>query len=168
MMRKLIRDKRIIYFIFVLYIVILLAVLVFKFPTGMVSGILKRKAAGETIQRFPMQLVPFKTIIDYARQVHSLSDWFFKNLACNIVMFVPFGVLFPIILKKTILNKNGVKSTTIAVTTIIGGMLLSIGIELTQYITCLGQCDIDDVILNTLGVIIGVIFIFKVVSSKDK
>lgn len=35
--------------------------------------------------------------------------------------------------------------------TFLVGLFLSGGIELTQYFTGLGSCDIDDVILNVLG-----------------
>ena len=35
--------------------------------------------------------------------------------------------------------------------TFLVGFVLSAGIELTQYLTGLGSCDIDDIILNVLG-----------------
>ena len=39
--------------------------------------------------------------------------------------------------------------------TILGGFLFSTVIETTQYIFCLGLCEVDDVIHNTLGTVIG-------------
>ena len=35
------------------------------------------------------------------------------------------------------------------------GMMLSICIEAAQHIFCLGRCEIDDVIMNTLGTLTG-------------
>lgn len=139
--------------------VILMAVLVFKFPTGMVSYLFKRMIAGETISRAQMQLVPFKTIVDYVSQVHSLTDWFIKNLLCNIIMFVPFGILFPVVNKNSQRDIKQSNNRKTVIVTLVRGMCLSVAIEIFQYITCLGQCDIDDVILNTLGVFIGLMLL---------
>ena len=36
-------------------------------------------------------------------------------------------------------------------TAAICGILLSVSVELMQYISCRGSCDVDDVLLNTLG-----------------
>ena len=38
---------------------------------------------------------------------------------------------------------------------IVSVMMFSVGIELTQYIWMLGWCEIDDVICNILGAVIG-------------
>ena len=58
----------------------------------------------------------------------------------NIVLFVPFGFLFP---------KRSWKYLIITV------MVFSVVIEMTQYIWILGWCELDDVICNTLGAVIG-------------
>lgn len=150
------RKNRILHVIFVLYMIVLMFVLIFKFPTGMVSETFRRMACGETVIRAPMQLTPFKTIIDYASQVHSLTDWFIKNLACNIIMFVPLGFLLPMMEKNKSASKRGKNRKKVVMKTVMSGIGLSVLIEIFQYITCLGQCDIDDVILNALGTIIGV------------
>ncbi|EGT3996408.1 VanZ family protein, partial [Clostridioides difficile] len=59
--------------------------------------------------------------------------------------FIPMGIFLPIVCKN--LNKK-----TIIITII----LVSLAFELTQYIFALGSSDIDDVILNSLGGIIGI------------
>lgn len=58
----------------------------------------------------------------------------------NILFFIPFGFLFP---------KKKWKSILLV------GVLFSIFIEITQYIACLGLCELDDVICNGLGALIG-------------
>lgn len=58
----------------------------------------------------------------------------------NILVFIPFGLLFPV--KKW-------KPLFITV------LLFSVTIEAVQYIANLGWCEIDDVISNALGAAIG-------------
>lgn len=62
----------------------------------------------------------------------------------NIVLFVPFGVLFPLVFKKWL------RWFTIPI-----GFLISVGIEYTQLMTGRGYCQIDDVVTNTAGAVIG-------------
>lgn len=64
-------------------------------------------------------------------------DLFIKN----ILLFAPFGFLFP--------RKKGWKQVLIA------GLIVSSMIELTQYVTLLGECELDDVISNTCGTACG-------------
>lgn len=66
----------------------------------------------------------------------------------NIVMFVPFALFLFIVFH--------VRNYVL----IIGSaMLSSIAIETIQYFTSVGFADIDDVIFNTLGAILGIIII---------
>lgn len=58
----------------------------------------------------------------------------------NILVFIPFGVLFP-----------GKRWKWLLVTAV----LLSAGIEAVQYAFNLGWCEIDDVICNVLGALVG-------------
>ena len=62
---------------------------------------------------------------------------YWNNIIQNILLFIPLGFLIG--------GKRG----------IIAGVLLSIGIELTQYIAVLGYCELDDVLNNTIGTAIG-------------
>lgn len=69
----------------------------------------------------------------------------FLNLYGNTIAFIPFGMLL-----RWARNKN---------TTFVQALLYSLGftlaIETVQYITKLGVFDIDDIIMNTLGGVIG-------------
>lgn len=62
----------------------------------------------------------------------------------NIFLFLPFGFLFPVWLPK--------KKTA---WTILVGFLCSVAIEYCQLRTGRGFCQLDDVIMNTLGAVIG-------------
>lgn len=67
------------------------------------------------------------------------KDDVIQNLK-NIIFFIPFGLLHP------------VKKCTVV---FIIALLFSIFIEATQYLLALGLCELDDVICNTLGAMIG-------------
>lgn len=68
---------------------------------------------------------------------------YWNNIIQNILLFVPLGFLI------------GGKRRIIA------GALLSIGIELTQYIAVLGYCELDDMLNNTIGATIGAMLFSK-------
>ena len=72
----------------------------------------------------------------------------------NVVMFVPLGILLPVAFPKMC----GVARTTLALA------LFSFGIEFTQYFTG-RSADIDDLMLNTLGGVLGYL-IFFVLSKR--
>lgn len=88
--------------IFALYLGILFIVIVLKFPTGLVSNTIKGWMKGAEVARLTPQLIPFKTIIPYIQQARAITDWFVKNLACNIIMFMPYGFLYPFVMEKSI------------------------------------------------------------------
>nr|WP_302600114.1 VanZ family protein [uncultured Cellulosilyticum sp.] len=69
----------------------------------------------------------------------------FYNVVGNCVWFIPMGILVPALFKK---QRKLWKVTMI-------GAFVSSSIEILQYILCTGVTDIDDVIFNTLGTIIG-------------
>lgn len=68
----------------------------------------------------------------------------------NILFFVPFGFWFP---KKTV--RIPVFRERQWLTILMTGMLFSVCIEVTQYITCRGLCELDDVLCNGFGALIG-------------
>jgi glycopeptide antibiotics resistance protein len=89
-----------------------------------------------------------KTIKQYILNHDSYNtEIWVKNLFGNIVMFVPLGVIIPI------LNKRYLKTAYFI------GLIVSILIvvESVQMLTRVGSFDVDDIILNTLGAMIGLI-----------
>lgn len=91
-------------------------------------------------------LIPFKTIWHYVTSFNqlNLNVWFF-NLFGNVIAFVPFGFLLPCTSKK--LNYLW---KIIVIT-----LLFSLFIEVMQIVFRVGVFDIDDMILNTVGGLIG-------------
>jgi glycopeptide antibiotics resistance protein len=68
-----------------------------------------------------------------------------KNLAGNLIMFLPMGIYLPYFIKR--LNKASGLSITM--------IILLFVIEVIQLVTRRGSFDIDDFILNLLGALIG-------------
>ncbi|MFZ5966419.1 MAG: VanZ family protein [Bacillota bacterium] len=88
-------------------------------------------------------LKPLSTIKHFMQISSFNSNTWMINLAGNIGVFVPFGVLIPLIFGK--------KYTKLVIIFLSGLSIL----EILQLITRRGSFDIDDFILNTLGATIG-------------
>lgn len=96
----------------------------------------------------PPNWVPFKTIKAYMLGRYGLMKAGL-NLVGNVVLLVPVGFLAGCIHP----NITWRQSLTV-------GLTVSSGIEIVQHVFRLGIFDVDDIILNTLGVLVGhVIFI---------
>ena len=90
--------------------------------------------------------MPFKEIkrfIIYYRQIG--INAVILNLAGNVVAFMPFGFFLPLV------SEHKIKFFKVFIT----AFSLSLSIELIQLISKVGSCDVDDLILNTLGGILG-------------
>ncbi len=91
---------------------------------------------------FPFRInwIPFVRLPDYDSRRDMLV-----NIIGNIAMFIPSGIVFPVIYKKL----NSFWKVAGA------GVLLSLCIEILQLPFSVRASDVDDLILNTAGVIIG-------------
>ncbi len=107
---------------------------------------------GSTIFNYSnLNLVPFKTIREYLFEASSINytarDWIairILNLSSNLGLFIPFGLLFPLVSKRMRKIKN----------ILLSSIILAVFIEFVQYFV--GRTsDIDDVILNTIGALAG-------------
>ena len=87
-----------------------------------------------------INLIPFVYLFDYetVREV-------MLNLLGNSLMFVPVGIVYPIVYKK--LNTH--------VKVIAAGIGFSLAIELLQLLFFDRVSDVDDLILNSLGYVLG-------------
>lgn len=110
------------------------------------------------IDRVPVSKRTFKPELFWAFRLWVRGDIKGKTESIqyiqNILLFVPFGFLFPI--------KDKIKNC------ILCALVLSIAIEITQFVTVMGWCEIDDVISNTLGAIIGFFIFRRVVTIYKK
>lgn len=70
----------------------------------------------------------------------------YRSMLMNVFLFVPIGLSLPFVLGKG----RGAAFFTIA-----AALFFSAGIEYLQYRYALGRCEVDDVIMNTLGACVG-------------
>lgn len=89
-----------------------------------------------------LSLIPF---ISFANA--KIQPELYRSMYMNMLLFLPLGLSLPFALQGKI--KHCVL-ISIAI-----GFLISVGVEAVQYLFCLGRCETDDVIMNTLGVLIG-------------
>jgi glycopeptide antibiotics resistance protein len=127
--------------IFIAYCAILIQVLVFKELPVILMGSMKFRLGG--VQDGTPNFLPFATILPYLLGKHGgmIAG---VNIFGNILLLVPVGFLFPSVYRNMTWNK----CLALAVA---AGLV----IELMQAGLQIGIFDVDDVILNGLGVIIG-------------
>lgn len=132
---------------FAAYILVLIRLIVFKYPVPILRGIMDEWDV-DMVKRgvYTANLVPFKTIKMYIKYYHTING--FDNLFGNILAFVPFGVFVPAIFPK--MNKGWF--------VLLHSFWLSLCIELFQLVSHFGEFDVDDVILNCFGAIVGYYF----------
>lgn len=89
---------------------------------------------------FRVNLIPIVNLMDYDSKRDLLI-----NLIGNFAMFIPTGVMTPLIYRKI----DSFWKVTLT------GFLLSLSIEIIQLPFAVRASDVDDLILNTLGCMVG-------------
>ena len=142
------RHRKVAVGIFVLYIILLLYFLFFSENLGRTGRI-----------EYRYNFVPFKEIKRFLFNVKILGlKNVIINLGGNIVMFMPLGYFLPRIAK----YKKGIVYTTFEC------FEFSFLVEIFQLYTKKGCCDVDDIILNTLGGFLGYIVYYICLLEKIK
>ena len=133
-------QRKILWFVFILYLAVLLRITVFRSGFSIMDAF----SGGE------INIVPISDLIKVF-----LSDkrYFVYLFFGNIIWFVPFGFL----LRR--LTKLSLKKI------IFFGFLLSLFIETMQFIFGMGVSETDDLILNTIGVVVGAVIPIKRIFS---
>lgn len=126
--------------LFAVYVLLLTYFLFFSEGYGRTGG------TGET---YRYNLIPFVEIRRFWIYRDSLgSVALYTNIFGNIIGFLPFGFILPIVTHRM---RSGF-------VIIMSGFALSLTVELIQLVTRVGIFDVDDLILNTLGAAIGYLF----------
>ena len=118
--------------LFILYVLALIYFLFFSEEYG-------RAAMEERQYRY--NLIPFVEIRRF---------WVYRKQFGNVIGFLPFGFILPVILDK-------MRSGWLIV---LAGFGLSVTVEVIQLITKVGCFDVDDMILNTAGAALGYLLFF--------
>ncbi|SCP96025.1 VanZ family protein [Anaerobium acetethylicum] len=112
---------------------------------------------GRTItdRGYSYNLTPFKEIRRYIVYREKLGTFaVVANLAGNIIGFMPFGFMMPVI---SVRRRNIFTMAFLS-------FLLSLIIESIQLVLRVGSFDVDDMILNTIGGILG--YVLFIAGSK--
>lgn len=121
--------KVVLWALFLVYLLILLRITVFRSDFG----------SHPLLQDGQIVWVPFVGLY----QILKNSPFYFLYLFIgNLIWFVPLGLLLPPL--------TGIEKPVVLV-----GLLLSLGIEILQYVFGTGVTEVEDLILNTLGTILG-------------
>lgn len=137
------RIRIISWILFVLYILLLIYLLFLSEAYG-------RKDFAQ--REYQYNLVPFREIMRfwiYRERVGYLAS--FLNLGGNVIGFLPFGFFLPVISYRF---RSGWLTGIL-------GFSLSLLVETVQLVCKVGCFDVDDLMLNTLGAVLGYV-IFRV------
>lgn len=143
--------------IFFIYLLVIVRVIIFKYPFSRLMEIARGWESHVILEGLSTaNFTPFKTIrmyIDYSYMLNS-----FENLVGNIVVFIPFGLLFPYVHRR---GKN-------FLVMLLNVLLLVLGIEIFQLFSAFGAFDVDDILLNCAGAVIGYLGYLFWESLKEK
>jgi len=138
------QNKNWIKFLFAVYILVVIKVIIFKYPYEQLLSIAASWRKDVILEGLgTANFTPFKTIkmyIDYAYKLNSV-----ENLAGNILVFVPFGFLFPLAVRE------GEKFYVM----FLNAFVFILGIEVFELFSAFGAFDVDDIFLNCLGAVLG-------------
>ena len=130
-------------FFFLLYMFVLTDLLLFSFRTPATQN--PQISSSDYIQN-RTNLTLLKTIKLYLRSANSISV---VNILGNIVAFIPMGLFAGIPFKK----KRDIFLCAITIA------LISLLFETIQLLFMVGSFDVDDILLNTIGGVIGFLII---------
>ena len=146
-------NKNIIKVMIVLYIILLIWVIVFKCNYN--EGLhIERNRGMSILERLEYKAIPFEKFITAVQKKGILGTIETVALIFNVICFLPFGVLLRFFTDKK--------------WAIVGaGALFSLCVEVFQLFSCWGGPDLMDIMLNTLGTLIGV-WMFDKIAPKLK
>lgn len=132
--------------LFLLYLILIIKLIVFKYPLSMMQAIVDSWQKDVILEGLhSANFIPFKTIKMYIRYYDLPGLRSFANLFGNVLIFIPMGAMLPLVHKA---SKN-------PLIMLVNALLFIVGIEVFQLFSAFGAFDVDDIILNGLGVILG-------------
>lgn len=145
-------HKHIVIFCLLVYFFNLISVTLFPIP---IDTVLIKDMRDDTYIPFVSgnNFIPFYFFVDIYHE--GLQYYVIRSIGGNLILLMPVGLLFPLLF-----NKSNVKRILLT------GFFISLFIELIQlsfsvYIgTIYRSFDVDDLILNTLGTLIGYWFFY--------
>lgn len=131
------KKRIVITLLFILYVIMLLFMVLLMDRSGK--------------DEYQYNLVLFDEIKRYFRYREQVGNWIFlRNILGNVVGFIPMGACWPYVFPRM---RNPVLVTLVC-------FEWSLVIESTQLFFRIGSFDVDDLLLNTLGGIIGCVIYY--------
>lgn len=131
-----IRRNHFFQFMTILYFIIVFCMCITRF------NIIMTLIGGPLTRIDAVNMIPFHSIRENLKYGHSPVSW---DMLYNVVMFVPFGIIYCYYQK------------TFSIYKAIGlSFLTTFSIEAAQFILKTGVVDIDDLIVNTIGSLLGI------------
>lgn len=132
--------------IFFLYLLFIIKMIVFKYPASQLQEIVnswQQDVIWEGLHS--ANFVPLKTIKMYIRYYDLPGLRSFANLFGNVLIFIPVGIMLPMVHRA---SQN-------SFIMIMNSFIFVLGIEIFQLFSAFGAFDVDDIILNCFGVLLG-------------
>lgn len=141
---------------FAIYILFVIRVIIFKYPPEHLRAIAATWRKDVILEGLgTANFTPFKTIkmyIDYSYKLNSV-----ENLLGNVLVFVPFGLLFPMVFTEHVgeTDTPDSKKDGHFWVMLLNAFVFVLGIEVFQLFSAFGAFDVDDILLNCLGASLG-------------
>lgn len=146
MIKNTTRNQKFGWILFILYLIALIYLMFFSESFG---------RTGNEHAEYAYNLELFKEIKRFYLYRKQLGlEAVILNLGGNVIGFMPFGFMLPIVSRRGRRWYN----------TFMLGFLLSLCIEVTQLVFRVGSFDVDDLLLNTIGGILGFV-VYKIVQK---
>ncbi len=146
-MKERLFQKKYVRLIFFIYLLVVIRVIIFKYPLEQLREIAAAWEKDVILEGLDTaNFTLFKTIrmyIDYSYKLNS-----FENLVGNVVVFIPFGFLLPYVIKH---GRN-------FFVMLLHAFVFVTGIEVFQLFSAFGAFDVDDILLNCFGAVLGYLF----------
>lgn len=143
------KSKKMVQIVWWLYICLLFVIVVVKF-NGSFEELENRIIMFSSEETINFNLIPFRSI---GVQLTHINEWWaLKNILGNIISFIPFGFLLPIVYNKINSFFKFFASN----------ILFILFVESFQFFTRIGCFDVDDIILNFVGSLCGYLVLLLV------
>lgn len=138
------RGKVISRILLIIYLCVLIRLIIFKYPIPVLRGIMDEwELSNAKAGVATANLTLFKSIRMYIRYYDRING--FDNLFGNVLAFMPLGFLIPV-------SFPGIDRFWMI---LLHSFWLSLCIELFQLVSHFGSFDVDDILLNTMGGLLG-------------
>lgn len=108
-----------------------------------------------------INIIPFHSIMEYiSGGSANIRKFAFSNVVGNIVIFIPLSIYLPLLK-----NDKRIKTNLLFV------FIVSLLVEILQGLLGIGASDIDDIILNSLGGLVGILgyrFLLFILQDEKK